>query len=311
MLLEQPFQLFNRVSLFSLRDPLNPTPNGVSDLAGGMDAQLAGNNVYVPTSDGLSIYTPQPNGKLSQTGVFTITGGARALQLHDKLAYLASGTNLLVVDVTNPAAPEQIGTLALPNAYTNITLSDGRAYLTSYEQSVGEPAFPPVTIVDIGNPRNPRLLGILAVASAFPSSVAAQGTTLYLAEASCAPTCNGFVRIIDVADPTKPRQVAQLDLPSGAPTVAGLQAGYLLVRSGGSGQSGANHDLWGALSLLDVRDPTQPQLIDSYYLPDLVSDVAVNGPHIYVASGAGGITILRAPALFQPNAFVRLPLLGR
>jgi hypothetical protein len=109
-------------------------------------SNLAGTNI---SRDALLTVLPP----ISLAGAWT--GGASDIFVTNNLAYLARGSNgLAILSVSNPAAPQLLGTFSPAGYVHRVTVADGMAFLlTSSAQ---------LQIVSVANPINPVLIGSYA-----------------------------------------------------------------------------------------------------------------------------------------------------
>jgi hypothetical protein len=79
-------------------------------------------------------------------------GPVSALALFEQRAYLATGdTGLLIVDIRNPKAPEEIGRYVTRGPAVGVAISGKLAYVTAGEQGM--------EVIDVSDPASPRGLG--------------------------------------------------------------------------------------------------------------------------------------------------------
>lgn len=312
LMLEMPgWRGYTDLLPLSLADPAAPQADGPPILSRFSGAQLVGDALYVPEQvDGLGIYTRSPSGAFVEAGRLAVGKAVRALAARDNLVFLFDDTQgLVTVDVSDPAAPQQLGAVTLPAPlYTAVVLAGERAYVVpSCSELLPDEA---LAIVDIGDPRAPALLGSVEVICSGQPSAAAQGTTLYLHEALCVTfSCVRSLRVVDLADPAAPQQLGVIDVGSGFPSVIAAAPGHVVL--GASISSRFILDYSGEVTLLDVADPAQPRVLETVALSSAVSDLALAGPLIYAAASDGGLSVIRAAPLFAPAERLHMPLARR
>lgn len=265
------------------------------------------------------------------------TLGTAGLTVRDGRAYVTrtggSWTigGLHVVDVSNPAAPRQVGRWdvdtelerhpelesrsVMPNGYPPV-LSGDRLWFTG---------LPLLTELDISDPTAPRFVRMADhryppnQGPVFPQagSVAVADGRAWVAEPQTG------LHLFDVTPGGDLRPIARTDT-AGSPSDVMVAGAYTLVADGPGGllvvdtrslapvrslpQLSAGRlvrtgdtliVVGGALSAVDIADPSQPVLRGSYYLPvygswsSPLADIAVVGDLLYVTAGAAGIAILR------------------
>jgi hypothetical protein len=87
--------------------------------------------------------------------------------------------------------------------------------------------------------------------------------------------------VIDVSNPSSPREVGAYDTPGNASGVA-ISGAYAYVADGGAG-----------LRVIDISNPSSPREVGFYDTPGYARGVAVSGAYAYVADSEGGLVILR------------------
>jgi hypothetical protein len=188
---------------------------------------------------------------LAQTGE-----AASSLAIHGERLYLGSGPRLLTFDLTDPQRPAQIGqSAALSGAIQRIALpSVGPAYAAVLVEGSG------LHLLDLSDPAHPAPLASLELPSAA-SGIAIQGDLAYLSTAHPAP---GYadpqalrsLRVIDLSDPARPRQVALLKMAHNAADIA-IQGDYLYYPDRLELPQIANGE-GSALHVIDISDPARP-----------------------------------------------------
>lgn len=185
------------------------------------------------------------------------------VQIAGGYAYGATGSGLLVLDVSSAEGPVQASFLPLegPSA---VALEDQRAYLAG-TSGFGEGE---LTIVDISDPEAPAVIGRFTDLY-NPIDLVVRGALAYVADS------RRGLRIIDVSEPTKPTQVGML--PSSR-TLNGLDlAGtrvYLADEADG-------------LYIVDVSNPAQPVQLGRFDPGWGLRDVLVQGNRAYLACAPG------------------------
>ncbi len=220
------------------------------------------------------------------------------------VAMFATAPALVVVDVSEPAVPREVArwSTGLPateavagrvlrNALHSLSLSpDGRqAYLALWDggfQVVDTSDFAVAAPRPIVRPLTPlprRLRYAPPAAGHTHSAVAVPGQPLVLlTDEVYAPACPyGWLRVVDVSDPARPRQVGEYRLPENDPARCAET-----VRRGGT--FSAHNPLalphlalvsWHAAGLqaIDLSDPTAPRRA-GMFVPEPVPGVAQHDP---------------------------------
>jgi hypothetical protein len=158
------------------------------------DAALAGNIVYLATSEGLEVVDlaqlqARPGGSPPRPRTIAslpLGFGQETLALSGTRVYLASswvggGDNFHIVDVSSPTQPRKLGSLALSNRLfysRRIVPAEGRVFLAGEVRCCGIRDLSvnnQLLILDVSDPTKPREMGI---STSFPSALAQQGLPL-------------------------------------------------------------------------------------------------------------------------------------
>lgn len=199
------------------------------------------------------------------------------------IAYLAAwGYGLIVVDLSDPLQPLEIGRLPYPFA-SSVEVEGDRLYLGKNTNG------PALAVVDIADPAQPQLLADWSMPDA-PWDMVVEGNLLFAAERGTFELAGG-VRVLDVSDPLDIVQLARWDGDCDSVGSLSLDAArdrlYLACRSG--------------LRILDVSNPAAPALLgganaDGY---STFAAVAVRGDRAWYGSGLGleefDVTVPSAP----------------
>jgi hypothetical protein len=232
-------------------------------------------------------------------------GEARAVAVVDQRVYLAAGPRLLVLDVSNPATPLQIGQSELLPAVTReMVVANGFAYVLAADHHL--------YILDLTNAADPRLVGSMFL-SEMATNLAIRDTLLFVSEGERQGEVeSGRLLIVDVNNPAAPVALSHVpfDLYIYGIIVhqelvylaAGSQLLVLWVVDGqtvafveqligpfyGVGGIVVGDRLYmtgGNLAVFDVTEPERPVFL-SNLLDDVmvsVGGVAVDGTTVYAA----------------------------
>ena len=179
-----------------------------------------------------------------------------------------SGTDLVVVDLTTPAAPDIVGRVSLGSG-GDLRVVGSLAYVAAGGNGL--------KIVNVTNPNHPIVVGTVALPG-LTLGVAVSGTTAYVAGSST-------IQVVDVTDPTHPRSIGSLATAAHAVAVAGKR----LFAVDGS-----------LFKVIDITTPRTPVLLTS--TPGYgAQQLAVAGTAAYLASpnlggGAGGLSLQNVAA---------------
>jgi hypothetical protein len=174
---------------------------------------------------------------------------------------------LQIVDVSRPASPVRVGSLATAGFARGVALHGGRVYVASGGGGL--------EIVDASNPASPKVLGRCAT-SVYAYDVAVGEGLACIAGYEYA----GVMQVIDVSNSAAPRQTSLKYL-------AGLDARGVAV---GDGRAWVL-DLYG-LSVFDLSSPASPRLTGGYGSCAGATAMAVQGNLAYVGEPAIGLQVL-------------------
>jgi hypothetical protein len=269
------------------------------------------------------ISTGASAGPLTQRGSVTLPGVADAgrVAAEGGYAYVASSTNqgavLVVVDVSNPAAPREVSRLS--GVQQSAVAVSGR-YVYTFGGAltivdVADPAAPVVVgsvpvagvtgyaglqlsggyvygangaglhVLDVSNPAAPVEVGTLALPSATSVAIADPGSTICTAEAYALVTSlDGSLYVVNVSVPSSPRFVSALALGWGEAwgvATAGRYA-YAASFARSTDPENAGDPINGKLHVVDVSNPGTPVVVASRTQARACHDVALAGGYVYM-----------------------------
>jgi hypothetical protein len=215
-------------------------------------------------------------------GSLDLAGNYACLTMHD----------FVVVDVTDPLAPTEVGRCASTQAFLDVVVADTLAYTIG---GFGDSA---VRVVDISDPAHPQLAGYGPEPFEPWHDIAVDGSRLYGAISW------GAVKILGLDNPVEPQGLGVFGTgPASAVAAFGEQV-YLA-------------DGLGGLSILDVGAPSEPRELSCVPSLSQTSDVAHRDHYAFLADGSGGFRVLdvadpSAPieVARKPGNFVALDLIG-
>lgn len=199
---------------------------------------------------------------LSATGavvvepVGQIGGLIKAVTIHGSYAYVGAGTDLMILNIADPAHPAPVGYADLPDTVTDVVVVGSYAYVAAGD----------VWIVEVSNPNRPRVLGHVLGKS---NKIAAAGNYLYSTYFD-PDTWESGLKILDVSDPQTPRELSRYQtwLPIKSVALAGNYVYVSVDRT----------------YILDVNDPRNPREIG-------VVDPRPNSIHVVMGNYAYGVAL--------------------
>lgn len=241
---------------------------------------------------------------------------ATVVRLRGSYAYTAFGSELAVLDLSDPAHPLRAGYIMAAGEVQDLAIAGRYAYLAyRYDDTSGFAGVGPVgpaglQIIDLRDPANPLVVGALELESscAFNPRLTAGGGYVYLGITLCSRfggiIQNAGARLfaVNVSDP-------------GRPQVAGSYNITLFSSIGGLALSGnylhvsMSRDSGGLLSVFDIADPTDLSLAGEAMLPAIPQGLALAGSTAYLAAGSSGLLVvdITSPAAPVPVTTLALP----
>ena len=242
------------LSVFDVSDPMNPKVYGGKQVfAYGLAIQ--GNMAFTASSflfssvDISSIVAPQ---LVSDVDLFAYANDV--VVVGDNAYVSVGGSDLYVVDISNPGDPQIEGSVGVAGA-------GALAYQSPYVY-VAHNGF---DIVDVSDPTNPQLAGSHVLAPAgLVYDLKVSGSYVY------ATSSSGGVRVVDVSNPLSPSQVTSFGGTGGKLDISG----NTLYHTGS-----------GYLTSVDISNPLSPQNLDNFSSGWTLSDVLVSGSYLYTSDG--------------------------
>jgi hypothetical protein len=245
----------NTLLLTDVSDPAEPTLQGGSDeavLDTGITA-LVGNHALIAHTDRLRILDVSDPASPRSVGRYRSTGFLMDMVVVGNHAYLAvdggwSTGGLEVLDISEPASPQRISYTDIGGPAQHLAVSGSRAYLSGSWFSSSPPTGPmrnSLHVIDISDPADPQRVGwSYTGTSGSRCSVAISNDRAYVAGGS------DGLRLIDVSDPTLPRQLGR---------VSGINmALFVTVNEQRAYVLSSDPDGWATVEILDVSAPSNP-----------------------------------------------------
>ncbi len=271
---------YNRgLRVIDVSNPQAPYETGACDSAlNAVGVMVMDSFAYVAShARGLRIVDIRDPAHPAIVSTFTILSGHGIFNLDvvDTIAYAISSIpcptdqTLRVVNVADPAMPIQIDSIPAGDGtgqHLGLRLTGGYLYLNSVE----EPKF---LVFDAADPESVVQVGGCTLPS-YPSfEIQTQGPYAYV---TCMST--GLV-VVDISDPTLPRVVGQLTLPSYSWGVD-VNGQFAFVTTGNAG-----------LRVVNIADPYHPVEVGFHDTPGYAQGVCYQAPYIYVVCDTAGLLI--------------------
>ncbi len=194
---------------------------------------------------------------------------AEGITVQDHYAYVASGYGgLQVIDISNPEQPLLTASSPTTNFATRITTKDSYAYIANLLSK--ETQLAGITIFDISVPENPIEISHFMADRGPPRDLAVQDSIAYF------PNEWGM-QLVDISNPYAPFEVATLQMEAvyEMNTTVGIDVAYpfaYVVQDSG-------------LTVVDVSDPANLNIVGSFPRHHWPLDVTINGNVAYYLDG--------------------------
>jgi hypothetical protein len=268
-------------------DPDNPSIVGRHNFAGAVgDARKSGNLGFAANGmRGVQVLDLSDPSHPDSIGNYPVPTFAGKVAVKDTLAFIvdcgpqvdaetssspkakdpadALPGDVIIVSVSDPAAPSLLSVYSMPAPVTKVTASGDYAYAIS-RPYLGYDMGAEVNIVDISDEDNPALVGSYNNTSGAGANAQVVDTFLYLAAGL------GGLEIINVSDPANPTLVGACAVGSGTVDVA-VRGNYAYLAS--------TLGFW----VWEVSDPANPRLVDNLSTYYTVHELGLYGDYIYIS----------------------------
>lgn len=263
--------------LIDISNPETPTLLGSYSNEGMIwDFELQGDFAYLANSiDGLEIVNISNPSSINRIGHYLPGHLIHDVAIQGDLAYVAVWElGFEILNISNPATPTRISSKSLTGASINIFLKDDLLYVTDHLND-----YTNIEIYNVSMPTAPAKLGefILEEHDFFFPIV--HGDYLYVADHGP----SGNLVILNISDPTNIAEVGRIDAKSDR------YANRMYVKDN---KLYMTHYTKGLL-VVDVTDPTDPKILNTYFNGGAGYDVDIDGDYIYFAARHGGLQILQ------------------
>jgi hypothetical protein len=279
------------------------------------DVEIKGSYAYIGDSGaGLTIESID-GGNPVIVGRCSMPGTVVGVTVDSSRAFAANG-DLVVVDVTNPAAPFAIGSVTTPGVSFDVAVPDqthpaAYAYVADASaglQVVRVSSMPPVVVgsihtggaahrlcvrgrfvfvaddhaglvvVDVADPAHP------VIVASKPTPPGAANLSL-INDFACVVSDGGFY-IIDISDPVQPVMMGDVTTRRCCCTGIGVEGTSAYVTLD-----------WLGVEIIDFSDPTNPRIVGEFDTQGYASAAAVSNCRVYIADQDRGLAIAPAHAV--------------
>lgn len=199
--------------------------------------------------------------------------------INGSLAVITAGSELLILDVSDPSNPTKITTMDFQGYAEKAVIDGDLVYIADARGGIA--------ILDLSDPADPVPIGYADTPDAY--DLLLDGNHAFLA-------CYGDgIRVIDVSDPTTPVVIGMLEGLTGTKKSLAYSDGTLFVREYNVG-----------IHIIDVSTPSAPFEIG--LIGDLrpMSRPAIQGNILYVPESSFGIGVFDISDLATPTEIARI-----
>jgi len=209
---------------------------------------------------------------LEEAWFFPTGGSAQKIELSNNLAYVASGySGLWILDISDVSNPVGLANINTGGFTSDVEVAEDFAYIVNWPIEQNEPTRG-LWIIDVSNPYQPKILsqyiGIVRFSQTrSPNALAKSGDLIFMTQMPTAGN-DSTLEIIDIRDPTKPKQVSVLR--------SFYRPHYIAIEDSIAYLATAD----GGLRIIDVHNSADPIEINS--ILSLSFAVAVHKPFAFV-----------------------------
>lgn len=183
-------------------------------------------------------------------------GRISAVDGQDSIVYLGNGTELALLDVSDPTRPARLGYVVFPNLVDDVDMAGERAYVQVEGHGLH--------LVDVSDPVAPVDLGSIDLPQPIKSFGVRDQIAYIVIE-------DDGVGVFDISDPAQPIELHRLKTDASMLVVTGS---YLHLRKPGG------------VAMFDIADPANPVEVGTYALPGPLQGVVVRDNLAYVVDTA-------------------------
>jgi len=199
-------------------------------------------------------------------GHYTLVNNAEKVAVSGDHAYVIDDDdNLVILDVSDPRAPERKGEYSSNDSLRGIVVSGDYAFLANYDNGF--------LVINVSDPSAPELEARNSTRNQA-LDLALSGEFVYVADG------NSGLTVFNVSSPSEPTMEGQYDVEGRILGVA--VSGDLVFLSG--------HD--NSIMVMDVSDPANPELLGQCNSTGRPNDMAAEDGTVYLADQSVGLLII-------------------
>lgn len=288
-------------------DQATGNPIGILNTSGFANSvYVSGNTAYVADKSGglviIDISEATGSAVPQLVGTLAETVPVNDVFVSGTNAYIGAGKNFSILDVNNPSTPLLLGSVDADNTIQRLTVLDTTAYIMGKSY---------LTSIDLSSQDSPSLMGSYYDSCSSLIDFCISDTTAYVTY-GCSNKFGffkGYISI-NIEDPynlypffgkTFSQAVYGITISGNKIYLSGGDAGLLISGFGSYNTSGYASDLYvsgntayvadniGGLVIIDVSNPSSPQLLGSYVTSGEVSSVVVTSTVAFIADSVDGL----------------------
>lgn len=236
-----------------------------------MDRFRLAMSVAIALTHGLALADTHDSNNMSLSGRWA-NGPSYAIAGAGNLVYAGDGAIVRVLDVSNPAAPTELGSVTVDGYVRGLALSGNLLCVASHYDGL--------RVIDVSNPASPVEVGSAPTADTA-LSVAAVGNIAYVAVSSAG------VAVFDLSNPASPQQVGS----------AGVGYVYVVGAIGTLAFAGAYSD---DLYIIDMSNPAAPNSLADISVHGIPTGIVASGDHVFVSATGSQIAHMTAVDISNP-----------
>jgi len=199
-----------------------------------------------------------------------------------------SATNMLIIDITDPARPNEIAEIDTEDLVLNLIKTGDFVYVANFERGL--------TIINVADPENPEEISNLQ--GHILHTLKIQDGIVYSVVFYEENEADWGMWIVDVSDPANPQEITFFQL-EGRPHRLDIQGNFAIVTCENP------NSIW----IMDISDPANPEITGTYFAKHYCGGVALNEEFAYIACSSHLKTFdcSGAMGILQPLQWVDAP----
>lgn len=232
-------------------------------------------------------------------------GAALDVAVNGSLAYVAGTQDVSIVDLSDPASPEVVGTFGksdLAQDALNVLQLSGNNLIVASQNTLNA-NLSNLLVYSLANPRSPQLLSNTTVPYRFITDLLVQGSTALLPTGGITFSLPGSITgqfgdvvAVNFSSPGNPVVADALFNTSGSPDggntrqTGGTVVNNRLAYIGSTTAAGSNSEGVGRLLVIDTSNPADLAVVRELLIPGTahVLDVVIEGDRALVVGSSGG-----------------------